>query len=80
MHVMTNDENICRNASMLLLGDKYPEHIKDFKDAVGEIARAKSMTFREAAAHLADTAMKQGEPPEVTGLFIAAGAELAIAT
>lgn len=80
MYAMTDDENICRNASMLLLGEKYAEHVKDFKAAVGEIARAKSISFREAAAHLADTAMKQGEPPEVTGLFIAAGAELAIAT
>ena len=80
MHVMTDDENICRNAAMLLLGDQYAEQIQTVKAAVGVVASAKRLGFREAAAHLADVATREGEPPIVVSMFIAAGAELAIAT
>ena len=80
MQEMTNDENICRSGLMLMLGDQYATHVQPFKAAVQEIATAKRIGFREAAAHLADTAQKQGDPPEIMSMFIAAGAELAIAT
>lgn len=80
MTEMTADENVCRNASMLLLGDQYEQHVKAFKTAVQETAKAKGVGFRAAAAHLAEVAQSQGEPPEVNGLFIAAGAEHVVAT
>lgn len=80
MQAMTDDENICRNAAMLILGDQYAEQIQPIKAAVGLIASAKQLGFRDAAAHLADVAKSEGEPPIVVSMFIAAGAELAIAT